>query len=353
MILGSYLKFFVCRFQQTENVRILADLKLGGKIIWNGGMETRKQKIQAAGSAPWREVLNRRNRGFTLIELLVVIAIIGILAAMLLPALSRAKQKGTQSVCLNNQKQLALAWEMYAGDNALRVVGFSTFPTNGTAGVTPPNPADWRTDVRYILPSIPLNSEQAIIQATEAGFKQPMNTAAKKISGPLFQYASNARVIHCPGDQRGQLGVGQGFAWCSYSGVRGVNGEGQPANMIIKSTQIQHPSDRMLWVEECDGRGDNLGSWWFNPGTPQDNFQTQQPSWEDSPAVFHVNASTFNFADGHAEGHKWLNGSTLYFAKSLDPNKQMGYPRQMANNPQYGTDDLYWVARHYPSIDNP
>jgi prepilin-type N-terminal cleavage/methylation domain-containing protein len=289
---------------------------------------------------------------FTLIELLVAIAIISILAALLLPALGKAKQKGTQATCLSNQKQLALAWEMYANDNRNCVVGFSTFPADGTPGVTPPDPMDWRTDVRYVLPAVPQTTEQAVIQTTELGYQQPMKTADRTISGPLFQYAPNPNIIHCPGDTRIALAAGAGFAWDSYSGVQGVNGEPNGV-MITKSTQIVHPSDRILWVEECDGRGDNLGSWDFDPGTPQDNFQTQAPRWVDSPAAFHGVTSTFNFADGHAEAHKWLNGSTINFAKSMDPNKATDLVSLIANDPQNGTADLYWVARHYPTINNP
>jgi prepilin-type N-terminal cleavage/methylation domain-containing protein len=84
--------------------------------------------------------LFKNYKGFTLIELLVVIGIIAILASLLLPALAKGKQKATQATCLNNQKQLAMAWEMYEGENNGRIVGFSTCPDNGTPGVTPPDP---------------------------------------------------------------------------------------------------------------------------------------------------------------------------------------------------------------------
>jgi prepilin-type N-terminal cleavage/methylation domain-containing protein/prepilin-type processing-associated H-X9-DG protein len=290
--------------------------------------------------------------GFTLIELLVVIAIIAILAALLLPALAKGKQKATESVCLSNQKQLAMAWEMYADDHNTRIVGFSTCPANGTPGVTPPDPTTWRTDVRYVIPTIPQTTQQGVIQATEAGFRQPMKTTAQTINGPLFQYAPNPNVIHCPGDTRVTLPAGSGFAWDSYSGVHGLNGESN-SWMITKSTQIMHPSDRIMWVEECDGRGDNLGSWDFVPGTPQDNFKTQAPQWIDSPAAYHGDSSTFNFVDGHAEPHKWVDASTIAFAKSLDPLKFADFVAAAANDPQYGTEDLYWVATHYPTINNP
>jgi prepilin-type N-terminal cleavage/methylation domain-containing protein len=292
------------------------------------------------------------NKGFTLIELLVVIGIIAVLAALLLPVLGNAKQKGSQATCLSNQKQLALAWMMYAGDNNGRIVGFSTGPVNGTPGVTPPDPTSWRTDVRFVLPSIPQTTQQGVIQATEAGFRQPMKTAAQTINGPLFQYAQNANIIHCPGDTRVNLPPGSGFAWDSYSGVHGLNGESNDV-IITKSSQVLHPSDRIMWVEECDGRGDNLGSWDFVPGTSQDNFATQSPQWIDSPAAYHGVTSTFNFVDGHAEAHKWVDASTIAFAKSLDPLKFADFVAAAANDPQYGTQDLYWVARHFPTINNP
>src|SRR5208282_4512314 len=101
--------------------------------------------------------------GFTLIELLLVIAIIAILAALLIPALAAAKKKAQQAACLSNQKQLALAWMMYADDHSDQVVGFSTNP-----GATPPN---WRVEADLVTATLPAgySGQQALIWLFEMG----------------------------------------------------------------------------------------------------------------------------------------------------------------------------------------
>src|SRR5690349_9626028 len=160
-----------------------------------------------ASTNNWRTAMNTNRTqafstqsrdAFTLIELLVVIAIIAILAAMLLPALGRAKLKATSAVCRSNERQLALAWTMYTDDNGDKMVNFNIYPNAK-------NDIPWRYRTPPVAPVIPpgTSAEQALVLTFQAGYKQ----------GALFPYARNTEVAHCPGDVRAKLRAGAGFSW--------------------------------------------------------------------------------------------------------------------------------------------
>jgi len=227
-----------------------------------------------------------RRKGFTLIELLVVIAIIAILAALLLPALARAKQKALGIACMSNTKQLAYALIMYAGDN-----GGAYGNGRPVAGAM-----DWTGSGD--------NSNSALLVSV--------------VDSPLAPYLKSARVWKCPADtftsganppgsRVRSLAVNGGIVGASLTLPPG----GQPHYPVgrtyftaKKEPQLMRPA--MVWVsvdEHPDSINDSL--FMFNPGLPPSSA-----AWRDLPASYHNGACGFSFADGHSEIKKWRDSRT-------------------------------------------
>ncbi len=276
----------------------------------------------------WR----RPPAGFTLIELLVVIAIVAILASLLLPALARAKLKGTCASCQSNQRQLLIAMQMYADDNTDTIL-----------------PTDYRGALGDLFlyaggfwlgalpgPDIPVNltREEALRRAT-AGLK----------ASPLYKYCGAVGAYHCPGDLRTKnLAPGKGWAWDSYSKPQPMNGSAQWATgggrSFTRLGAIKSAANAFVFIEESDPRGGCNGGTWF--------LNVDPPGWVDGFAVFHGDLTTFGFADGHVESHRWLEKSTLEAARGFAAGQSAFYwpGGNLPNN-----RDFRWVYSHYQHAD--
>ena len=287
------------------------------------GPRSRLDTVQGSPRHPGGGQLHRGRSGFTLIELLVVIAVIAILAGLLLPALSRAKQRGLSIACLNNLKQLQVCAQLYSVDHR----GYLP-PNNFVYIITTeaPDPVMFDTNMTWC----PGNTRLDV-------------TTANVEHGLLFPYNRSTAIYRCPADKstvETAEGARRGLLRTrSYNLSQSINGaplldesEGYGPPSFAREVDIDGPSPTELFTFIEVHEGGILDSLF---GIPPPGWDTDQ-IWWDVPADRHMQGCNLAFADGHVERWRWAS-----------PKYSTG-PGMPLANPQDEKDFLKLKARVKP-----
>jgi prepilin-type N-terminal cleavage/methylation domain-containing protein/prepilin-type processing-associated H-X9-DG protein len=280
---------------------------------------------------------SRAPGGFTLIELLVVIAIIAILAALLLPALAKAKQQGQGANCLSNLKQLTTAWVMYSGDFRGYLVPNGDESTQPSS-VTDPTALAGGTNSQWCP------GRQDLAQ----DLSQPgaaINVGFEYIElGLIYPYVKSPLVYHCPADDMATVNFSLSYphvrsysmnTWLSpivpYNDETGVDS-------YYKESDLRQlgPAQTWVFVDE-NPYSINDGSFICDDGA-------DAADWVDCPASYHNGAAGISFADGHAQIKRWHDPTVLtLWAKEVQPGNPSYVRLPPTPNTGSGTNDLFWL----------
>jgi prepilin-type processing-associated H-X9-DG protein len=264
-----------------------------------------------------------------LIELLVVIAIIAIIASLILPAMARAKARAQGTFCVNNTRQLSVAWMIYADEH------------NGELAY---NLGQSSRTVLAVPSLAGLNMGENWVNNVENWELDSDNTnAAKMVETGIGPYTSKSVALyHCPSDnalsdlQRnaGWSGRVRSYSMNAMVGDAGTFSQtGTNLNnpgyvQFFKTFTIPRPSDIFVFLDE---HPDSIDDGYFL------NRDLATPTWNDLPASYHDGAASFSFADGHSEHHRWKNASTKQPPRAYAINAPLPMPISD------GLQDYTWV----------
>jgi len=247
--------------------------------------------------------------------LLVVIAIIAVLVAVRVPALARAQGNSQQVACLNNHRQLSLAWLMYAADNSTKLA--TTFEwVSGVLNFSVGNTDN--TNINYLInPTSPWNSRLGPYVKSPGVYKCPADRSMVRegaVMLPRCRSISMSQAICLQTDE----GWVTSLRWHIYN----------------KTTQLVNPAPANLWVfidENPDSIND--GAFAVDP-----DYSGASAAFVDGPSILHDGGCCFSFADGHAEIHQWSDPRTIEHNQTHYANDYAGVGYVMPNNP-----DVAWL----------